>query len=709
MTPRHALALVALAALLILNGCAGLYIAPADAPANAEDSQNRPAPTRSVSGNDAGEGALGDVTEQSSAGMPAAESEALDSDRAESAAPIVAAPSSGRITNSTGSGRTAPPADAPKRSDRYEPVTAGVVDDNEQWGEYLDYRDRHYRLDVNDRDVSERYIIFVQDENGFPVHDAAIDVYVDDNLVFGGRTDAGGRVLFHPLALQENPRRVQQTREFQVAAQKEWVAERRTFERYGAENWVLTLSDLPVSNTAQLDLLFLVDATGSMDDEIAKLKASMADIATQIDQLPEQPDVRYGLVHYRDRGDSYVVRSNDFTHNLNDFQRSLAALRANGGGDYPESVNEALHKAIHEMDWRTPERDGETLRLIVLVADAPPHLDYHWQRFSYDTDMIEAVGRGIKIFPVGASGLDDPGEYIFRQVAQFTGGKFVFLTYEDGDDPSSGPGTETSHDVENYSVNTLDRLIVRLVREELEKLTQKVAVESAVVAPNVAQRRPTPTSTPAPTRRPRPQPASCALNLDSGTNNCGGIVAIHYIDMERASRRHADGEALMMLTLDPRRTGYTRVRFDITYRETPNGRSVNIGDSISNSGYGGDDGDQSNDAEMQILEGALVVYGNDQTPKHQTTDGNRELAYFEDMVRQGETISLEISNERLEIDSPGGTETVDSRYLFALAGQPDREGRPNFDIFAAFNRTIADDRGGTGMGVSEVIVTVYPR
>ncbi|MCB0093631.1 MAG: VWA domain-containing protein, partial [Caldilineaceae bacterium] len=68
--------------------------------------------------------------------------------------------------------------------------------------------------------------------------------------------------------------------------------------------WTLTLVDAPAPGYSQLDLLFVVDATGSMDDEIAKLKSSMADVADQIDNLPERPDVRYGLVHYRDRGDA---------------------------------------------------------------------------------------------------------------------------------------------------------------------------------------------------------------------------------------------------------------------------------------------------------------------------------------------------------------------------------------------------------------------
>ena len=84
--------------------------------------------------------------------------------------------------------------------------------------------------------------------------------------------------------------------------------------------------------------------------------------------------------------------------------------------------------------------------------------------------MVAALGKGIKVFSVGASGLDKQGEYIQRQIAQYTGGKFVFLTYRDAANPVSGPGRETVHEVNNYSVQTLDRLVVRLVSEELEQL-----------------------------------------------------------------------------------------------------------------------------------------------------------------------------------------------------------------------------------------------
>jgi hypothetical protein len=103
-----------------------------------------------------------------------------------------------------------------------------------------------------------------------------------------------------------------------------------------------------------------------------------------------------------------------------------------------------------------------------MVADAPPHLDYGGPQ--YDADMQAALAKGIKLFAVGASGLDPVGEYVFRQLAQYTAGRFVFLTYKNAAMPGSGPGTQTVHDVKNYSVQTLDRLVVRLVSEELARL-----------------------------------------------------------------------------------------------------------------------------------------------------------------------------------------------------------------------------------------------
>ena len=107
------------------------------------------------------------------------------------------------------------------------------------------------------------------------------------------------------------------------------------------------------------------------------------------------------------------------------------------------------------------------MKLIFLIADAPPQ-DYDNQ-LDYVTEMRNAQGQGIKIFSVASSGLDEQGEYIFRQLAQQTMGKFIFLLYD------SGPQGEltTTHDVgEDFTVERLDRLIVRLITSELQSLEE---------------------------------------------------------------------------------------------------------------------------------------------------------------------------------------------------------------------------------------------
>ncbi|MGY4826942.1 vWA domain-containing protein [Sphaerotilaceae bacterium SBD11-9] len=383
-----------------------------------------------------------------------------------------------------------PQAEAQPRPPR-ETVTAGMVDDNADFGEYLAYRQRAGQLPVRERDISERYLLEVSDAQGRPVHDAEVAVQRPGvaQPVAWARTDTAGRVWLHPRAFLSPELNGERT--LGVAVRKNGVQSRALLVR-GQAHAVQVRLGVAHSAPVRLDLVFLIDATGSMGDEIAKLKASMRAMAQQISQLPGQPDICYGLVAYRDRGDAFITRTHDFTDDLGAFQQQLAKVQAHGGGDTPEALNEALHEVVHGLSWR-----AQAARMVVLVADAPPHLDYGgcmttpeasgfgppWgQRADglgrpgacpqYDRDMQAALAKGIKLFAVGASGLDPVGEYIYRQMAQYTAGRFVFLTYRDAAHPGSGPGDKTVHDVKQYSVQTLDTLVLRLVSDELARLSR---------------------------------------------------------------------------------------------------------------------------------------------------------------------------------------------------------------------------------------------
>lgn len=353
------------------------------------------------------------------------------------------------------------PQPQPQQAPTHGPVTAGVVDDNADFTSYLAFRNRT-RVQHRARDIRERYLLEVKDARGRGIADAEVAVQGSSGHAMWARTDAAGQVWLHPNAF--DPSRSQQ---YDVAVRKDG---RQSFGRLtrGQKSAVEVVLDTRAAEPrARLDLVFLVDATGSMADEIDKLKTTLRSISAEVSRLPSQPDLCFGLVAYRDKTDAFLLRSHDLTNDLDGFLRgALGPLQAAGGGDYPEAMNEALHDTVHNISWRG---DGAT-RMVVLLADAPPHLDYGGPQ--YDDEMMAALGKGIKVFSVGASGLDKQGEFIQRQIAQYTGGQFVFLTYANAHDPASGPGRETVHDVKNYSVDTLDRLIVRLVTQELGKLAR---------------------------------------------------------------------------------------------------------------------------------------------------------------------------------------------------------------------------------------------
>jgi hypothetical protein len=339
------------------------------------------------------------------------------------------------------------------------PLRAGSVDDNAQWDDYLLYRlqFREWGIPVDDLEVSGRHVIKVVNQRQVPVLGARVEVFdPSGEQVFQATSGADGTIYFHPHI---NGFQAQGT--FEVVVSKEDAETRTTIsdEEYEHE---LVLDARSSGEPIRLDVHFLIDATGSMSDEIQQLKDNMISVAERIGSMQSNPDVRYGMTIYRDREDLFVSRTFDFTPDVTTFTDALREVNAEGGGDYPESLNEGFHQALFLPEWRVEE----TVSLLFLIADAPPHLDYA-QDYRYAQDVLEAVEAGIKIFPLASSGLDDQGEYIFRQLAQISGGKFLFLTYG----PGGAPGDDTTHHVDDYSVLSLDDLVVRLVEEQLTFLT----------------------------------------------------------------------------------------------------------------------------------------------------------------------------------------------------------------------------------------------
>ncbi|MBN1264948.1 MAG: VWA domain-containing protein [Anaerolineales bacterium] len=342
-----------------------------------------------------------------------------------------------------------------ERTQQNSMLRAGSVDDNEKWDDYLLYRLQFadWGYAAHDVPVTDRVIFHVVTTGGSPVLAAGITIKdANGHTLTSMRTHSNGEALFFPAAfLSENDQ------SYTVQVEKDGAETGRQVDR-SSRTETFTLDSSAAGNPVRLDIQFLIDVTGSMSDEILQLKDNMIEISEAISRLPSNPEARFAMTIYRDRGDEFVSRSFDFTPDVAFFTSELEKVSADGGGDYPESLNEGFHNALILPEWRVEN----TVSLLFVIADAPPHLDYP-QDYDYAEDIFEANVRGIKVFPIASSGLDDQGEYILRQMAQISGGKFLFLTYgADG-----APGDETTHHVDDYSVLSLDQLVVQIVTEEL--------------------------------------------------------------------------------------------------------------------------------------------------------------------------------------------------------------------------------------------------
>jgi hypothetical protein len=123
----------------------------------------------------------------------------------------------------------------------------------------------------------------------------------------------------------------------------------------------------------RVEVVFCLDTTGSMGGLIAGAKQKIWAICNQIAGGKPSPDLKVGLVAYRDKGDAYITKVFDLTDDLDQVHGTIKGFKAEGGGDPPESVNQALDDAVNKIKW---SKDESTLRIIFLVGDAPPHMDY---------------------------------------------------------------------------------------------------------------------------------------------------------------------------------------------------------------------------------------------------------------------------------------------------------------------------------------------
>jgi hypothetical protein len=197
---------------------------------------------------------------------------------------------------------------------------------------------------------------------------------------------------------------------------------------------VSALAALPFSATFSaalarptVEVAFVLDTTGSMGGLIEGAKRKIWSIATAIVDSNPDAEIRMGLVAYRDIGDDYVTKTFDLSTDIQDLYANLLELKARGGGDWPESVNEALDVAVNRLHW-TPADD--TRRIIFLVGDAPPHMDYA-QDTKYPTTLAVAKQKDIIVNAVLAGSARDT-ERVWRDIARAGNGRFIPIPQDGG-------------------------------------------------------------------------------------------------------------------------------------------------------------------------------------------------------------------------------------------------------------------------------------
>lgn len=201
----------------------------------------------------------------------------------------------------------------------------------------------------------------------------------------------------------------------------------------------------------RMEVVFVLDTTGSMSGMIAGAKQKIWAIANKLKSARPTPEIRFGLVGYRDRRDAYVTRVFGLTGNLDEVYTNLYAFEAQGGGDEPESVNEALHRAVRDLQWST---DPEVLRVVFLVGDARPHMDYQ-DDVKYPETCRLANERGILINTLQCGRLSGT-EQAWREIASLTNGTYGAILQDGG-----SIKIETPYDQEIIRLNIqLDSTII---------------------------------------------------------------------------------------------------------------------------------------------------------------------------------------------------------------------------------------------------------
>lgn len=331
-------------------------------------------------------------------------------------------------------------------------LTAGEINDFSKWDMWADiskedlgqYRSQWQQF------ADHRYTLQLTTPSGAAVVNAIATLEDGQgNALWQARTDAQGRAelwahYFRDVATPANGLTIM----INYEGQKKRISNAKPFNE--GINFETIRTDC--REDAMVDIAFVVDATGSMGDEISYLQAELLDVIRRVREGLPGVDLQMGSVFYRDKGEEYLTRVQPFTKESKTAVSFVEQQQAQGGGDYPEAVEAALESALDSLQWR----DEASTRLLFLVLDAPPHQEEENIK-RMQVAITKAAQRGIQIIPVSCSGVDKNTEFLLRSMALATNGTYTFIT-----DHSGIGNAHIEPSTDSYEVEYLNDVLARL-------------------------------------------------------------------------------------------------------------------------------------------------------------------------------------------------------------------------------------------------------
>ena len=329
-------------------------------------------------------------------------------------------------------------------------LTAGEWNDNENWGFFSNLvKGDNIEFPSFGLDPTGRVAVKCE-RAGEPVRNAAAALYDGSDLIWSAVSDADGMAyLFYDPASNVSETltlKVEGAEDVTVDASRKADQQNNGKSVSQASYQVELTGDNAVYDTTEV--MFILDTTGSMSDEIAYLQKDFSSIAEEV----AAENVVFSVNFYRDEGDDYVTKCNPFTDDLRRVQSLLNAEFADGGGDWPEAVADILSETMSPDVW-----SDDTNKIAFLIFDAPPHDGREEQ---LQAAISNAAKMGVRLVPVVASNSGRETELFGRAAAIMTGANYVFLT-----DDSGVGDSHLEPIIGDYEVELLHDIIVRNIRE----------------------------------------------------------------------------------------------------------------------------------------------------------------------------------------------------------------------------------------------------